>query len=323
MGELNRLLITGAAGFIGRATVAEARARGQEVIAVIRSTAPADWQEDAGIETLHCDLSQDTCVPDLAEAMRRCDAVIHAAAHLGGDSSALGSDTLVATRNLLRARPEGLPLVLVSSITVYDTDLKAPGALIDEDTPLFAPGTAPDGYANAKLAQEALCREAGGPLWILRPGAVWGKGRSWNALIGVALGPLVLRIDSGGELPLTHVSQTASTLVNAALTAPHGTTAVNILDDDRPTRARFCAAHGRETGWPRICLPMPWRLWAALARILAPVGPRLPGLLRLPSLRARVMPLRYSNAALRRAFGGADTAPFEEMLAQTLREQTP
>ncbi|EPX82312.1 NAD-dependent epimerase/dehydratase [Salipiger mucosus DSM 16094] len=240
--------------------------------------------------------------------------MIHAAAHLGGDAVAHTSDTLRATRQLLDAMPPGQRLVLVSSIAVYDTMRVAPGGTLDESAPLEDAAQPRDAYAAAKLGQEALVRDSGRAAWLMRPGVVWGPGRTWHALMGFRVGPLFVQAGSDGELPLAHVGRVAETLVRAALTDPGGVKALNVIDDDRPDRARFLSAHRRAAGWPRAALSLPWPLWLAAARALRPLGERRPGLLREPVLRARLMPLRYPNAALRAALGGADAAPFETTL---------
>lgn len=318
MGEVERILITGAGGFIGRATLAQARRRGLEVVAVVRGHVPGEWASDPGIQVLHADMADPSCIPALTSALENCGGAIHAAAHLGGDEVAIKADTLRATAHLLDALPEEMPLVLVSSIAVYDTMALSPGDVLDESAPLNTETTAQDPYSRAKLAQETLCRATDRPLWLIRPGAVYGSGRSWHALNGFWAGPLLVRIDSAGELPLCHVTHLGRTLVDAAVTAPQGVRMVNVIDDDRPTRARFCATHKRLSGWPRAMLPVPYGLWLDLARALSPVRGNLPGLLREPVLRARMMPLRYPNTALRSALGGADLAPFEEMLASSV-----
>lgn len=323
MGDLSRILITGANGFVGRACVAEARARGIEVVALYRRAPLMDWSGDTGIQPLQADLSDpDSAVP-LQRAISTCQAVIHAAAHLGGDAAAHRDDTLRGTQTLLRAmQTTDARLVLVSSIAVYDTMQIALGAALDETSPLEDPDTARDAYAEAKLRQEILCRAANLPLWIMRPGAIYGPGRSWHALLGFWAWKFHVQINSAGELPLTHVAHTAWALVEAATRAPDGVPVLNVLDDDRPTRARFLKAHKRMTGWPRLVLPVPYGLWLTLVRLLKPVSGRLPGLFQEPVLRARLMPLRWPNTALRHALGGEDKDGFEAMLAQTLETRT-
>ncbi|WP_417205748.1 NAD-dependent epimerase/dehydratase family protein [Antarctobacter sp.] len=319
MGDVTRILITGANGFVGSACVAEARARGIEVTALYRRAPVAEWASDPGIHPLQADLSDPATAAVLGNAMSGVQAVIHAAAHLGGDAASHAQDTLRGTQTLLDAMTSGgARLVLVSSIAVYDTMQVAPGAALIETAPLEDADHARDGYAAAKLRQEQMCRAAGLPLWILRPGAVWGPGRTWHALLGFRASRLHVQINSEGELPLTHVTHTAWALVKAATRAPHGTPVLNVLDDDRPTRARFLRAHRRMTGWPKLSLPIPYAVWITLVRLLKPLSANLPGLCREPVVRARLMPLTWPNTALRSTLGGEDTDTFEGMLTRSL-----
>ncbi|WP_417740816.1 NAD-dependent epimerase/dehydratase family protein [Salipiger sp.] len=321
-GEPSRILITGAGGFIGRAAVAEARAHGLEVVALVRKSVAPDWTGDDGVTVVQADLSEPSSLLPLRRALRGCGAVIHAAAHLGGDGAAIEADTLAATRHLLAALPKEIRLVLVSSIAVYDLSKLAPGDAVTERSPLNRPGHAQDAYAESKLAQEVLCQGALQPLWLMRPGAVWGPGRTWHALNGFWAGPLQVTLASDGALPLVHVKHLARALVSASLTDPQGMTALNVIDDDLPTRTRYVAAHRKAAGWPKAALTVPWTRWLALTRALGRFESRLPGLLREPVLRARIMPLRWPNTALRASLGGSDDAAFEPLLKRTLETET-
>ena len=319
MGDVTRLLLTGATGFVGRAVLAQARAQGLEVVAVTRGAPPAAWTE-AGVIPCCADLADPAAIPVLRAALRGVGAVIHCAAHLGSDEGAVTPATTLGTRHLLAAMAgQSARLVLVSSIAVYDYTKLAPGGTVTEATPLEQPDTARDAYVAGKLRQEAMCRDAGHPLWILRPGAIFGEGRTWNAHLGVSLGPLLVAMGQGGELPLAHVDHVARRLVRAAGIAPQGVEVLNLVDADRPDRARFLRAH-RLSGWPRLVLPLPWPVVLPVARLLAPLGPRLPGLLREPVLRARILPLRYDARALVRRLGPLDQPRFEALMAAALKE---
>ncbi len=323
MGTVTRVLITGAAGFIGSATVREAREQGLLVVAVVRAAPPAAWARDSGITVLRCDLSTDGAADLLRPALAGVGAVIHAAAHLGGDTTAHTADSVRGTGAILSAMQGSAvqKLVLVSSIAVHDTMTLPPGSPLTEACPLET--TPRDPYVAAKLAQEELCRTAaarqGLGLWIMRPGAVFGPDRLWNAHLGVGLGPVLLRVGTKGQIPVCHVNRVAWALVLGAVTDPGGAVALNILDDDLPDRTRLLTAM-RRSGWPRHVLPLPWWLLLPLARLLAPLGDRRPGLLREPVLRARMMPLKYSNRVMRRTLGGRQARPFEVLFAKAIAE---
>lgn len=286
MGGLT-VLVTGAAGFLGRAVVAEARARGHAVRTLTRR---------AGGDVV-CDLAQG--VP--ASALAGIDRVIHCAAALAGDDATMQRDTVRATRNLAAAA--GVPMVLAGSIAVYDG---LAGPVVDETSPPESRPDLRDAYTRAKIAQESAARTEA-PLRILRIGALWGPGRLWNAHLGVFAGPLFLRMGQG-ELPLAHVAHAAAALVLAAEGAWHGVEEINVVDDDRPDVQGYLAALPHP---PKVTLHVPFALMDTAARLLAPLGARVPGLLRRPVLHARMAPRRYANARLH-ALGWRPRLSFEQ-----------
>ncbi len=322
MGDVKRILITGANGFVGRAAVAEARRNGLEVVAVYRREPVESWADDPGIFAQRADLSDRESIGLLKEAMSGVEAVIHAAAHLGGDADKHADDTLRGTETLMTAmQGSEARLVLVSSIAVYDTMQLSSGDILNESSPLEAPDNARDTYSAAKLRQEEMCSDSGRAVWLLRPGAVFGPGRTWHALLGFWASKAHVQINSDGQLPLVHVDHLAKTLISAAKSAPRGVQAVNVIDDDLPTRARFLKAHRKLAGWPQLVVPISYKAWLTGIRTLKPWSKNLPGLFQEPILRARLMPLQYPNTALRSLLGGADSASFENMLKQSLESQ--
>lgn len=299
MGALT-LVITGAAGFLGSATMAAAQARGHAVRAVTRRAGQG--------ADVACDLAQGV-PPDL---LAGADAVIHCAAALTGDEAAMLSDTVTATRNLMTAaRGAGVPVVLAGSMAVY---AGLAGPVIDENAPVERDLAGRDAYTRAKIAQEDVARAAGVPLRILRIGALWGPGRLWNAHLGVMLGPVLLRIGRG-PIPLVHVADAALALVLAAEQPWRGVEAINVVDDDLPDARTFLAALPQP---PRIVLPVPFALMDLAARLSAPLGPRRPGLLRRAALHARLAPRRYPNARLH-ALGWQRQTTFAEAMAGARR----
>lgn len=317
------LVVTGAAGFIGRRVVLEARARGHRVRAVVRPGGPLPVWDD-GVQVHPVDLAGPGAAAALGPVLAGADVVVHAAATLSGDAAAQAALTLGGTRALceaLRAAPAA-NLVLISSLAVYGVRGLRAGDLLTEDTPLARDPSALDAYARAKLEQEAIARAVRPDLTILRPGAVFGPGRLWNAHIGIGLGPAVLQLGRAGQVPLSHVDHCAAAIVLAAehRACSAGSMVINVVDDDLPDRARFLRALARD-GWPRVVLPGDWRLLLVVARGLAALGlgARLPGLLRPGILRARMLPLRYSNDRLHRVLGWQPRAGFEATMAHAIK----
>ncbi len=290
MGKM--ILVTGAGGFLGREVVAAALARGHAVRAVLRRS--ADLPE--GAEGAVADLARD----DLGPMMQGVDVVIHCAASLTNPK-----DTETATARLIEAAGDRR-FVLVSSMSVYGP--QAPFSAIDEASPLEPRPEKRDAYCRMKLAQEAQLRAARPSAWIARPGVIYGPHRLWNAHLGASLGPLLLRAAGGGVIPLVHVQDCAQALIRMAEAEPEGVEVLNIVAGDLPGRRAFLAAldHG-----PRVQLPVHWRLWDLLAALLGPIPVKLPGLLRRPVVRARLMPLSYPNERLQRRLGWRQEISFE------------
>lgn len=328
MGKMT-LLITGASGYLGRAAVAEARARGHLVVAVMRDArkAPPSWAEDPAIVLAEMDLASGEAADALKEAMAEVDVVVHAAAQLVGDDAAQEASTLAMTEQVLKAvagRDGAAPrLVLISSFSVYGLAGLRDRAVITEESPLEDRPDLRDAYCRAKMRQEEMaCKasEKGGfPLWILRPGAIFGPGQGWNAHVGIGFGECVLRLGGGGEIPLSYIDHTADGVISAAqLTPKDGAIEIcNLVDSDLPSRRRFLRAL-RKGGWPRLVIPVPlfvMRLGCWLAGHL-PGGLRtkVPGLLRKPVLEARFRPVTYANDVARTRLGFENRLSFEEAM---------
>lgn len=304
MGAL-RVFITGAGSYVGRATAEAARRAGHQVILHSRYGVE-------GVETLTGPLD----APDLAGQLSGCDALIHVAGRMTGSEDELQKDVVADSAALMRAAAEAgvRRVVLAGSVSVYGAG--RPGNVITEDSPLEPRPDLRDAYTRAKLAQEEVMQaeadKAGMDLSILRLGAIWGPQRLWSAHFGPTKGAVLIRIGRDGQVPLCEIDRAGEALV-AAVTAPPCT--VNVLDDDLPDRVRFLNALS-VSGWPRVVLPLHWRLMD----LLAGDTPNRPGLLRRPTLRARMMPMGWDGS---RAVGALNLAPqheFEALMAANLIE---
>ena len=187
----DRILVTGASGFIGakvvemlleygyttlHCMVRPSSSRGRLGAVVERFGSPPEVKVVAGDLTSPADCSR------VAEGV---SVVLHLAA--GFDKSFAGAfmNSALATRNLMDAFLDtGRPVrfVNVSSFAVYaNLDMKR-NQLLDESCPLEdAPQERYDAYGFGKLKQEELVQEYGrtrGLRWvILRPGTVYGPGK--------------------------------------------------------------------------------------------------------------------------------------------------
>ncbi len=302
---MTRVLVTGAGGFLGREVVAAALADGLAVRAQVRRAAgSAD-----GVDEVVADLRAD----DLAPLVDGIDAVVHLAAAKGGDFHTQYASTVRGTDRLLDAAlAAGVPrFVLCSSFAVYDYELPAVGAVVDESTPLDVRGIGRDAYAQTKVLQEQVVRErlAGSSteLVVMRPGVVHGDDPTWTYRVGEAFGRLWIALGSTAQVPLVHVADCARAMVLAATSPGMAAQTFDVLADDPPTQREYRRFLKRAARARPLVVPVPWRLARAAAVIASAAAERstrpwrLPGFLVPSSLSVRAKPLRYDGSALRAA----------------------
>lgn len=205
-----RVIVAGAAGFLGRAVVAALRRRGHDVVELTRATA---------------DIADRTA---LAQLDVRGDVLVNAAARTprpGADELAayLAANTVGAAELTAWALAAGVRRVVhCSTLAVVARPWPVP---LDEAAPTYPVGAAAR-YAVSKLAGEVLvatqCRAAGVPCAILRESALYGPGMAWHGLvprfIDLALDGGRLRVDAGGRttVDLLHVDDAAAAVAAAA-----------------------------------------------------------------------------------------------------------
>lgn len=159
-GLVVRVLVTGAAGYLGSRLCASLKGTGDITVrAAMRRAAP--WVSCDEVAVV--DLVRD----DVDRAVADVDAVVHLAGAnevaAAADPDRAIADTLTATRRLAAALPAGARVVYVSTVHVYGAAM-TDGATVDEAT-VPAPRHP---YAIARLAAEHLLAAAGIDLVVLR-----------------------------------------------------------------------------------------------------------------------------------------------------------
>ncbi|MEM7730955.1 MAG: NAD(P)-dependent oxidoreductase, partial [Pseudomonadota bacterium] len=280
------------------------------------------WRDTPGVETVVVDLGTDD--PEaLDAALTGAGSVIHLATSLGGDAEAQRRDTARGTDALLIALGRQNPaptLVLASSFSVYGYADLPVGAVIYEATPLEPRPDRRDAYCRGKLEQEAKVRAASRPAWILRPGAVFGPDRLWNAHLGLGAGPAAIVLGGDALVPTAWVEHVAEALLRAAETPPSGVEVVNVIDDDLPDQMTYVRAYAR-SGWPKRILRAPvWPLAAvgAVLGLVPGLSARGPGLFRPDTRAARLRPFRYDNGRLKARLGWRPAMTFEEAMDRAI-----
>jgi UDP-glucose 4-epimerase len=166
--DMKRVLVTGAAGFLGRAAVGAFAAQGYTVRAALRRRPAPDFPDGvAVVEHVQADW------PALVAGI---DIVVHLAGieradrHVSGDVYDRVNRLATAELAAAAARSGVRQFVFVSSIRAQ-SGAAADHALTERDAP--APT---DAQGRSKLDGEAVLRSAGVPFTILRPVPIYGPG---------------------------------------------------------------------------------------------------------------------------------------------------
>jgi nucleoside-diphosphate-sugar epimerase len=267
------VVVTGAAGFLGRALVAALTADGTAVVAVDRRTPPAG----PGVIPLTADLLAGD--ESVGTALRGAEAVFHLAGRPGvrdtgpAADAARARDNVLATYTVLDLVPVGTPLVVTSSSSVYGGSRGRPSR---EDDPLRPLG----GYARSKAAVERLC--AGRPVALLRPFTVAGEGQRpdmalarWIAAAGAGRPIEVL----GAPTRTRDVTDVRDVVRAIRLAAERGVTGPLNVGTGRPrTLAELAGAVCRVLGAPAelVVSPAaavePAATWADTTRLARTLG---------------------------------------------------
>jgi nucleoside-diphosphate-sugar epimerase len=294
-----KVLVTGATGFVGRATCAELQQRGHDVAALIRRAG----SEPPGTEGVLGDIAADD--PGLKDAFTAAapDCVIHLAAEIASQRSEakINATNVDGTRRVTeatKAAGESTGAALGPKVVFCSTVVtgEANGELLEPDKPL--PVETP--YGRSKQEGERIVKESGLPHAIVRPSHVYGPG-GWYAE------EFVKRLRQPGRFAVIgkgdnwwdviRVEDVASALVDAAEKAPSG--GIYHAADDEPIRYYdFIAltAKAMNVGPPR-------RIPAGLARL---VGGR-------HAVTAVTRSARSSNARLKRELGWQPRFPTAEL----------
>jgi len=222
MANSKRILVTGAAGFIGSHLVELLVEEGFEVRAFVRYNSKNSWgwldvsDKSGDIEVVSGDIRD---FDSVYKAMRRCDAVFHLAALIGIPYSyesplAYIRTNVEGTYNVLEAgKSLGVGSILVTSTS--ETYGSAQYVPIDENHPLV--GQSP--YSATKIAADQLAisyhRSFGLGIKVVRPFNTYGPRQSARAVIPTIISQLLCgrrSIRLGNVTPtrdLTFVKDTA------------------------------------------------------------------------------------------------------------------
>lgn len=254
-----RILVTGAAGFLGRAVVERLLAHGDlNLRCFVRPNSNISGLEEirnryprAQLDYLAGNLASPD---DARRAVEGIETVYHLAAGMKGVPATIFANTVVASKHLLKAmQDKKRRVVLVSSLGVYGTSFLEAGRVIAENTELDPHPEKRNVYFHAKIWQEQLFREQAEKgavdLVVLRPGVLYGDGnpnRGFPSRIGILIGSVLLVFGGRSSLPLSHVVNCAEAVVLAGQSPDTAGQSYNVVDDDLPTGGKYLREYKRQ-----------------------------------------------------------------------------
>ena len=349
LGAKDRVLVTGASGFIGSKVVEVLLAKGYaNVRCFVRPSSRLDRLKDV-IDRSPSGGMVELVIGDLLsseDCKRAVDgaAIIH---HLaaGFDKSFAGAfmNSALATRNLIEAALETGSLkrfVNVSSFAVYSNLGLKWDALMDENCPLEnSPQERFDAYGFGKLKQEEIVKQYGDRFGlsyvILRPGMVFGPGKrdlsgrvgiDMFGVFGIDTFGVFIQVGGSNLLPLTFVDNCADAIVLAGLRPGVDGEVFNVVDDDLLTSREFLRAYQKRVK-PFRAIQVPYSVAYVLSRIWEEYSRKSKGQLPPAFNRRRCSAEwkrnRFSNQKLRDRLGWRPRIGTEKAMALFLEQFEP
>ena len=243
LGKLKEpVLITGAAGFIGRRLLNRLLDEGVQVIALDIMACPESLEDNANLEWIKGSVAD---YVEVADAIQKAKTIFHLAAMVGDWGAAEQHElvTVTGTENVFRAvasSKHSPVVVLASSIVVYGEQIGQ--GVCHEGLPLgqtFGP------YSDSKQAQEKLARsylQHGMDIRIVRPANVYGAGsKPWVEELCAELKRGVPALISGGDFNagLVHVENVVEILIRVARGQSLAGQIFNAADEEMVTWKRY------------------------------------------------------------------------------------
>jgi nucleoside-diphosphate-sugar epimerase len=319
-----RVFLTGGTGFIGGRVAEQLRARGDDVVALVRTPSKAGALKAAGCEIIEGDLAD---VAAIRRGVQGADAVIHAGADYRVGVPKREREQLVdanirGTERVLDAATEaGVGrIVYVSTGNVYGNTREkvADESYRRDESEGFLSAYDETKYRAHQVALDRIAK--GAPVVIVQPGAVYGPGDTSqvaNLIDQTRTGKMKMLMFPEFTLEYVHVDDLASGIV-AALDQGRIGESYNLGGEEATMRDLI--THVAELSDRR---PPTWVLPAGLMKAGVPFGPVVGRLMGFPPNLGELIrtsngvKIRFTDEKARRELGYT-TRPLREGLRETL-----
>ncbi len=325
----NKVLVTGATGFLGRRTAEMLIDQGFTVRALVRTPPKAGTLANLGVEISQGDVTD----PDsLKPAFQGIDYVIHAAADTSGTEKGARQVTIEGTRNILDlcASRQVKKLVYISSCSVYGSADYKEGQLVDETSSLERFPERRGIYSWAKLEAEKIVLDYMQQDKVradcLRPGTIYGPGgENFSPMLGFSWKNKVFVIIHKKRfiLPLVYVDNLVQAILAALVQDKSKGQIYNVVDPQQIGKKEYMDTFIRKL------YPGAWCVYVPYVFLYAAVGMQewmLGVLRRKPSLsRYRLVSSQrskiYDSSKIMNQLSWQPSFTFEKAAANVVRHE--
>ena len=248
--QKEKVLVTGASGFVGLHTVRRLVKEGYKVRAFVRKLSYIKQLEELGVEIYFGDIRN---YESFKKASEGVDVIIHLAAAMNVPSSEYEEITVEGVKNLIKiAKVLNISkIVYMSSMSVYDREGKLKDFKISEDYILEQYPEKRGAYTLSKVKAEKLVLQelySTDTRWtILRPSIIYGikKRISFKQIGGLAIGDKIRIVFGSGrkKLRLIHVEDVIDAIILSIKNNQSDGKIYNVGSENLITKKKYIQNH--------------------------------------------------------------------------------